>query len=136
MTYPGVRRANKRQELDRRTWAERTPVILSYDWIAPGTHITEMQPFKTVYEGYPDFAYGVELIEGQVLTAGDFPMVNAGVALWDQTFPEDGPLPRVMGAQLFLVVQCSAAYRLRFRFQFQGVAFRNPTLLQTPVVTP
>lgn len=132
MTYPGVRRANKRVELDRTNWADRTPVILSEDVVAPGTFETEIIPFKTVYEGYPDFSYGVELVEGQSLIEGDFPFVNAGVSFWDQTFPETGALPRVMGAQLFMAVQCTEPYVLRFRFLFQGVAFRNPSLLTTP----
>lgn len=131
MTYPGVRRASKKTELDRVTWADRTNLLLTYDWIAPGTFITEVLAFGEVFEGYPDFAYGVELIEGQTLIPGDFPMVNAGVAVWDQTFPEGGQLPRIMGAQLFLAVFCSAAYQLRFRFSFNGVAYANPSLLGT-----
>lgn len=135
MTYPGVRRAAKRTELDRVQWAERTPSMVEYDFIAPGTLITAALPFKEIYDGYPDFAYGVELIEGQVLVDGDFPMVNAGVAIWDQTFPETGALPRVKGAALFLVVLCSSPYQVRFRFQFNGVAFANPNLLNTVVPT-
>lgn len=132
MTYPGVRRATKRTELDRETWANRTNLLVTYDFIAPGSITTESIVFGEVFEGYPDFAYGVELIEGQTLVAGDFPMVNAGVALWDQTFPEGSQLPRIMGASLFLVVFCSSSYQLRFRFSFSGVAFSNPTLLGTP----
>lgn len=132
MSYPGVRRAAKRTELDRGTWADRANFLVTYDFVAPGTFVTENIVFGEVFEGFPDFSYGVELIEGQTLLAGDFPMVNAGVALWDQTFPEGSQLPRVMGASLFLAVYCSTAYRLRFRFSFNGVAFANPTLLGTP----
>lgn len=137
MTYPGVRRANKRIELDRQTWADRETVLLTYDTFAPGMVTTEMLSFLTVFEGYPDFAYGVECQEGEVLVPGDYPMVNAGVALWDQTFPETGALPRVRGAQVFLVVSSATSYRLRFRFAFSGVIFRNVSLLGvTPTPTP
>lgn len=134
MTYPGVRRASKRTELDRETWANRTNLLVTYDFVAPGTVVTETLSFGEVFEGYPDFAYGVELIEGQVLVAGDFPMVNAGVAVWDQTIPEGSQLPRIMGASLFLAVFCSTAYQLRFRFSFNGTAFSNPTLLGTAAI--
>ena len=132
MTYPGVRRATKRTELDRETWANRVNLQVAYDFVAPGSLQTETISFGEVFEGFPDFAYGVELIEGQVLVAGDFPMVNAGVAIWDQTFPEGSQLPRVMGAALFVAVFCSTPYQLRFRFSFNGVAFSNPSLLGTP----
>lgn len=131
MTYPGMRRASLKTELDRNTWANRTTVLLVYDQVAPGTFVTTIQPFKEIFDGYPDFAYGVELIEGQVLVAGDFPMVNAGVAEWDQTFPEGGQNPRVAGAALFIAISCSNPYNLRFRFSFTGIAFANPTLLGT-----
>ena len=136
MTYPGVRRANKKIELDRTNWADRTAIELVQDVVAPGLVETEMLPFKIVYEGYPDFSYGVELMEGEVLEAGDFPFVNAGVSLWDQTFPETGALPRVQGATLFMAIQCTTDYRLRFRFLFQGTAFKNPNLLavSAPVI--
>lgn len=136
MSYPGLRRAERRIELDRGTWADRETFVLEFDFIAPGSEVSETQTFPVVFEGFPDFSYGVELQEGGELVPGDFPQVNAGVALWDQTFPETGALPRVMGAQVFVLALCSTAYRLRFRFAFSGVIFRNSSLLgatETPL---
>lgn len=126
-TYPRIRRAETRIELDRGTWAENTFVVMTYDTVGTGVFNTELIDFGVVFEGRPFFSYGVELQGGEELVDNDYPMVTAGVAEWQTTeiVEDQQSLPFYLGAYLFISVDSSSSYRLRFRLAFEGIAMRN-----------
>lgn len=127
-SFERVRKADLQQQLDRGTWADTTQVVLAYDTIGSGELITEIIDFKTVFEGAPFFAYGVELQSGETLETGDYPFVSCGVAEWDiTTVEEDDDLmvPSYLGAAIYINVVSSKQYKLRFRLSFEGIAMKN-----------
>lgn len=126
--YQRVRKADRKQEFDRATWANTTQVILSYDTIGSGELATGLLDFKTVFEGAPFFAYGVELQPGDTLVEGDYPFVTCGIAEWQtNTNVEDdtAKVPLYLGAYVYISVVSSKQYRLRFRLSFEGIAMKN-----------
>lgn len=126
--YGRVRKADQKQQFDRATWADTTQILLSYDTIGSGELITELLDFKTVFEGSPFFAYGVELQPGEVLEAGDYPFVTCGISQWETTVvAEDDPaaIPMYLGAYVYINVVSSKQYGLRFRLSFEGIAMKN-----------
>jgi hypothetical protein len=101
---------------------------LAYDTIGSGELVTELLDFKTVYEGAPFFAYGVELQPGEVLEAGDYPFVSCGVSEWDTNIVEEDDTiktPLYLGASIYINVVSSKQYNLRFRLSFEGIALKN-----------
>ena len=129
MTYRSLRQATARQELDRATWADTTQVLLAYDTVGSGTLTTELLEFRTVFEGAPFFAYGVELQPDEILSPSDYPFVTCGIAEWEtNTVDEDGNLldfPIYLGAYIYINVVSSKQYKLRFRLSFEGIALKN-----------
>lgn len=126
--YDRVRRADLQQQFDRATWADTTQVILAYDTIGSGELVTEMLDFKTVFEGTPFFAYGVELQPGETLEEGDYPFVSCGISEWETNLVEEeetGKTPVYLGAAVYINVVSSKQYKLRFRLSFEGIAVKN-----------
>ena len=126
--YERVRKADRKQEFDRATWANTTQVLLAYDTIGSGELATELIDFKTVFENAPFFSYGVELQPGETLTEGDFPFVTCGISGWNTNLTEeDDPInfPVYLGAYVYINVVSSKQYRLRFRLSFEGIAMKN-----------
>ena len=79
-----------------------------------------------VYEERPFFSYGVELAEGEVLVPDDFPFVTCGVMEWETIEPKGANKGEYyVGATVWMAVDCKTPYRLRFRFSWDGIAFRN-----------
>lgn len=130
-TYPRIRQADRRTDLDRRTWAGEDKVVMTYDLLNTGTGTveTEMLDFGLVFEGPPFFSYGVEVIPGNELVAGQYPQVTAGVREWlvstaDDEYIESAKLPFYLGASLWLGVEFTVM-PLRFRLSFEGISMRN-----------
>ena len=129
--YVRVRKAAKRQELDRATWAQPIQVVAAYETEGVGELITDVIDFGTAFEGPPFFSYGVELMEDQVLVEGDFPFVTCGVQEWVLSGEASDDVPaRYIGAVVWIRVSSATRYRLRFRLSFEGVAFRNAEFLR------
>ena len=129
--YAKVRRAIKRRELERSTWAQPIQVVVSYDTLGVGELTTDPIMFGTVYEGPPFFSYGVELAEGETLVDGDFPFVTCGVQAWitGEEVSDVRPVPYI-GAVVWIRVASSTRYQMRFRLSFEGMAFRNTEYLR------
>ncbi len=134
MPQPGYvrsRRATKRQELDRATWAQPIQVVVAYETEGVGELLTDPIDFGVVFEGAPFFSYGVELVEDQTLVSGDFPFVTCGVNEWVTVEEEsDQVLQRHTGAVVWIRVSSATQYQMRFRLSFEGVAFRNTEFLR------
>lgn len=128
--YRQVDRAGRARQLDRGTWAENTVALMVLDIEGSGEQLTDLLSFGVVFDGPPSFSYGVELIEGQSLVPSDFPFVTCGVSTWETMQFEEATDGRgadyYIGAYLWVNVSSSTQYRLRFRFAFEGVAFKNP----------
>jgi hypothetical protein len=133
MTYRNIRKAATDIRLDRDTWAKNSVVIMAYDTSGVGTFETEVIDFGLVFEDTPFFAYGAELQPGQTLIDGDFPIINCGVGEWATTKPEDDPgaKPFYIGASLWIVVNATTPYNLRFRLSFEGIAMSNVEYFRT-----
>jgi hypothetical protein len=131
--YGGVNRANRRRELDRRTWADRELHVFTFDRGPTPTAVTATVDFLTVFEGQPLFHWAVELREDSVpLIAGSFPSVNASVALWTTTGPEpeEGGVTLYSGATISTITIGNSGYLYTFRFGFEGVVFKNVSTLR------
>ena len=121
-----------RRELDRAQWAGPISMIFGYATNGSGTFLTEEISFSTAFEGTPFFSYGVELVEGQELTSGDFPFVTVGVAEWvvkettEEDFVEKKIKPFYLGAKLWISVSSSKSYELTYSMVFEGVVMKNP----------
>lgn len=128
--FRGIERAQRAREFDRSSWAGSHLVFASWDTIGNGTILTEPIAFGTVFEGQPFFGYGVELQEGETLVAGDYPFTSCGISEWQTTVPrqEESQL-FYLSAIVWIRVQASKSYRLRFRFAFEGTAMRNRELI-------
>ncbi len=121
-----TRRAARKLELDRRTHATTTQVVFPYDTSGVGELITEELRFGVVYEERPFFAYGLEMGEGEVLVEDDFPFVTCGVVEWVDIQPKgENQGTYYVGAKVWIAVDARTSYRLRFRFSWEGIAYRN-----------
>jgi hypothetical protein len=121
-----IRKEDNRTELDRATWAGPVQLILTYELTGIGEHTSEMIQFGTVFESKPFFAYGIELMEGQTLVDGDFPLGMAGVSEWDITeIDNEFETPFYLGAKVFFHTDTSSLYSYLFRLSFEGIAVRN-----------
>jgi len=127
MTYSRIRRADKRRELDRLTWAGPTQVLFTYEIEGIGGFETELMSFGTVFESKPFFSYGTELQLDETLTLNDYPMVMCGVSEWEVTETDEELLttPYYLGSRVWIRVATARSYRLLFRLSFEGVAMRN-----------
>lgn len=126
-TYPRIRQAENRQELDRGTWAGNTLTVVAYDTVGRGIIQTGLIDFGLVYEDAPFFAYGVELAPGQALIEGDYPEVTVGVRQWQTSAVESDTRAKLfyLGAYLWISINALSSYRLRFRLSFEGITMRN-----------
>ena len=126
-TYPRLRRADDKIDLDRETWAGNNLLVLAYDTVGTGVIQTDLIDFGVVFEDVPFFSYGVELQVGHTLVTGDFPECTAGVRQWHTTEVAEGSQakPFYLGAYLWISINAATAYRLRFRLSFEGVTMRN-----------
>lgn len=126
MTYREIRQADSRTELDRATWAGPVQLLLTYELIGVGEHISEMIEFGTVFESRPFFTYGVEVAPDTPLATGDFPTAMAGVNEWHVTEDEDERHTRYyLGGRVWFYTVSNSSYRYLFRLSFEGVAVRN-----------
>lgn len=130
--YPTVRRTERARELDRTTWAEPTVLIVTYDTVGAGVIETELIDFGMVFDDVPFVTYGAEAAPGQALISGDYPEITAGVKEWytSEVGEEDRTVPLYLGAFLWISIASGTSYKLRFRFAFEGPAFRNVEYLR------
>lgn len=125
--YPRIRRAQTSKQLDRNAWAGTTLLVFAYDTVGSGVINTELLDFGLVFEGPPFFTYGAEAQPGQALVSGDYPKITAGVREWHFADLEldDRAVPFYLGAYLWISIESTTSYRLRFRLSFEGTAIRN-----------
>jgi hypothetical protein len=134
--YSRIRNNELGREIDRRTWAAPTTIVLAYETKGSGTFTTELLDFGLTFEGPPFFTYGVELLEGETLVENDYPFVAAGVAKWEvkepsqEDFEEKSLKLLHTGAYVGLNVRASKAYNIIFRMSFQGTAYKSPQYLR------
>jgi len=100
---------------------------MSYDTTGVGEIETELLDFGVVFESAPFFSYGVELVPGETLVSGSFPAVYCGVKEWKLSEVEGDPRAEkfYLGAFLWISIDTSVSYNLRFRLSFEGISFRN-----------
>jgi len=127
VTFQNIAARTRRTELDRETWAGETLLIISYDTTGVGEIETELLDFGVVFESPPFFSYGVELQPGETLVSGSFPAVYCGVKEFQKTDADndDRAIDLYIGAFLWISIDTSVSYKLRFRLSFEGTAFRN-----------
>ncbi len=116
-----------RTRLDRDTWASNSLLIMSYDTTGVGELETELLDFGVVFENPPFFSYGVELVPGGTLVPGAFPSAYCGVKEWKLSEVEGDAraVKFYLGAFLWISIDTSVSYNLRFRLSFEGISFRN-----------
>lgn len=135
MTYGGTgqharpyHEIRRRQIMDRtatEAWAEPTLLVIAYDVQGRGGFQTENLEFGMPFEGVPLFTYGVELAADERLNHGDFPHVSCGVAKWKtETVDRQEVEGLYLGAQMWIRASAIKAYNLRFRFGFEGIAYK------------
>lgn len=134
--YGHIRRSEQSRDLDRRTWAGSTTIVIAYETVGAGTFTTEMIDLGLAFEGPPFFTYGVELSEGQTLVEGDYPFVSAGIVEWvtnaetEEDFEEKQLSLLHTGCFVGINVRSNKSYRLIFRMSFQGIAFKSTQYLR------
>jgi len=131
MTYGSQRRTFRKNELDRRTWASNTTVVLTYDTVGSGAFLTEELMFGVRFSGPPYVSQGQELIEVGSLIEGDYPHVTVGVAEWvtksaGEAFDNRGAVPEHIGAKLWIAVSSATPYAIRHNLVFDGLAMKTP----------
>ena len=126
MTYREIRQADTRTQLDRSTWSGPIQLLLTYELVGVGEHISEMIEFGAVFESRPFFTYGVEVAPDTPLVTDDFPTCMAGVSEWNIAEVEDDRHTRFyLGAKVWFYTVSLSTYRYLFRLSFEGVAARN-----------
>lgn len=129
MTYPNIRQAQIKQNLDRGTWVEPLQVIVSYEVSGSGELVAGPLDFHgVVFDKAPLFTYGVELISPALVT-GKFPFVNCGVSQWVTTVAQGGAI-FYTGAHVWIKVVTQMEHRLKFQLAFEGASFKNTSLIR------
>lgn len=122
--FSNYRAANQRTEIDRKSWAELSQLIVDVAVEGSGTIATDPIEFSSVFTSQPFFSYGVQLSPGEVLVDGDYPLVSAGVSEWNQNGS------RFIGCTLYVSVLSQTSYKLNLKCSFEGVAFKSNQYLR------
>lgn len=129
MTYPNIRQAQLKKELDRGTWAEPIQVVLTYETTGSGEIITGPIDFQgLVFDAPPLFVYGAELVPPSVLVTGRYPFISCGVSAWTTKKGGNDDVTYYTGADIWIKVLAQTDYHLLFQLAFEGVAFKNSSL--------
>lgn len=93
--------------------------------------VTVNVAFPVVYIQAPIFTYGSELVPGNVLVEGKFPIVSAVIAYWDVRQPDlgkyGGPIvTHYRGAKLGCVISGPEDQQILLHWLFTGMAITNP----------
>ncbi len=126
-----LRRHIMSQELDRRTWASFTSVVMDYETIGSGSFLTPELKFGVRFSGSPYLSSGAALGEVSSLVDGDYPFVSVGVAEWvTMSFGEDavaaGAQLEHVGVKLWISVSSRTSYKIRHTLAFEGLAMKTP----------
>ena len=130
-----IRRANRRRELDRNTWANVTEIVVRLQTTGSGSFLTEQIDFGVRFSGPPYVSFGAELSEVGSLVEGDYPHVTVGVAEWvTKSSSEDsiarGAVQEHIGAKCWISVSSDTPYKITHHLVFEGIAMKTPPVEQ------